>query len=116
MMRRYVVIFIAAMAFACKKDKPKPPAYYPPRQVQYLVKGTHIKVNFIDSVSGFQRDRVYSDSFRYVFMRAPGTYIGITVGTPSAEDVIYGWEIRIDGKLTANAFSTGGAYFNVPYF
>lgn len=72
-------------------------------------------MNFIDSTSGFLRDQLYTDSFRYDFMRKPGTSIGMTVNVPVAEDVIYSWEIRIDGKLVANAFSIGGAYLAVPY-
>lgn len=87
-----------------------------PRHVLYLVKGSHIKMNFIDSTSGFLRDQVYADSFRYEFKRRPGTGIGITVNVPSPGDTIYNWEVRIDGKLVANAFSVGGAYLNIPYF
>ena len=113
-MKRYLAIFIVVAALSCKKDKP--PVNYPPRHVTYLVKGTRIKLNFIDSTSGFLRDQLFTDSFRYEFMRKPGTYIGITVGTATPDDLIYGWEIRIDGKLVANAFSVGGAYFNIPYF
>lgn len=114
-MKRYVVIFIAVMAFACRKERP-PVSNYPPRHVMYLIKGTHIKLNFIDSTGGFQRDRLFTDSFRYEFWRKPGTGIGMSVGVATPEDVIYGWEIRIDGKLCANAFSVGGAYLNIPYF
>jgi len=105
---------MAVMAFACKKDKP-PVINYPPRHVMYLVKGTHLKMNFIDSLSGFQQDQLYTDSFRYEFWRKPGTGIGMSVGvvTPG-QDTISIWEIRIDGKLVANAFSVGGAYLSIP--
>jgi len=81
----------------------------------YLVKGTRIKLNFIDSTSGFLRDQLYTDSFRYEFMRKPGTGIGMSVGVATSSDSIYGWEIRVDGRLVANAFSVGGAYLAVPY-
>jgi hypothetical protein len=114
-MKRYLVILIVAAAFACKKDRTQT-SNYPPRHVLYLVKGTQIKMNFIDSNSGFQRDQLFSDSFRYEFSRKPGTGIGISVGVASPQDTIYSWEIRIDGKLTANAFSVGGAYLSIPYF
>jgi hypothetical protein len=33
----------------------------------------------------------------------------------SPADSIITWEISIDGKLYANAFSPGGAYMLVPY-
>jgi hypothetical protein len=111
----YPVLLMAVVMTACKKDKPKPPPYYPPRHVMYLVKGTHIKLNFIDSTGGFLRDQLYTDSFRYEFWRTPGTNIGMSVGIAALSDVIYGWEIRVDGKLRANAFSTGGAYMAVPF-
>ena len=109
-------MFIIMTAFACKKDKP-PVNNYPPRHVVYLVKGTHIKLNFIDSTSGFQQDQLFTDSFRYEFRRKPGTGIGMSVGVVSPDqDEIYNWEIRIDGKLVANAFSVGGAYLNIPSY
>lgn len=114
-MKRYVIICIVAMAFGCKKDKP-PVNNYPPRHVLYLVKGTHIKLNFIDSTSGFLREQLYTDSFHYDFWRKPGTGIGMSVGVASPADTIFGWEIRVDGKLCANAFSVGGAYLSIPYF
>jgi len=114
-MKRYVVILIVATALACKKDRQQT-SNYPPRHVLYLVKGTHIKMNFIDSISGFRQGQLFTDSFRYEFSRKPGTGIGMSVGIADSTDVIYGWEIRVDGKLVANAFSVGGAYLNIPYF
>jgi hypothetical protein len=111
-MKCFPVICLAVLALACKKDKP---LNTQPRHVTYLVKGTHIKMNFIDSTSGFLKDQRYTDSFRYEFMRKPGTGIGMTVNAASPADTIYGWEVRIDGKLVANAFSVGGAYLAVPY-
>jgi len=112
-MKRFPVILLAFLALACKKDKP---LNTNPRHVTYLVTGTRIKLNFIDSTSGFLRDQLYTDSFHYDFWRKPGTSIGITVNPASSADTIYNWEIRVDGKLVANAFSTGGAYLSIPYF
>ena len=111
-MKLIPVIFLALFILACKKDKP---LNTNPRHVSYLVTGTRIKLNFIDSTSGFLRDQFYTGSFHYEFWRKPGTSIGITVNSASSTDTIYNWEIRIDGKLVANAFSVGGAYLAVPY-
>ena len=111
--RPYWLLFlIIAAGLSCKKDKP---VHYPPRHVTYWVRGSHIKLNFIDSTSVFQSGKVYTDSFRYEFNRGPGAGIGMSVGIPSLSDTIYNWELRIDGKLYANAFSTGGAYLTIPY-
>ncbi|MDO6430414.1 hypothetical protein Q4E93_07445 [Flavitalea sp. BT771] len=111
-MKHFPLICLAALAFACKKDKPLNTS---PRHVTYLVTGTHLKLNFIDSTSGFLKDQLYTGAFHYEFWRKPGTSIGITVNAASFTDTIYNWEIRIDGKLVANAFSVGGAYLAVPY-
>src|SRR5882672_5438673 len=111
-MKLFPVICLATFFLACKKDKP---LNTHPRHVTYLVKGTHIKMNFIDSTSGFLRDQFYTGSFLYEFMRKPGTSIGMTVNAASSADTIYNWEIRVDGMLVANAFSVGGAYLSVPY-
>jgi hypothetical protein len=111
-MKFFPVIFLVVLASACKKDKP---LNTQPRHITYLVTGTRIKLNFIDSTSGFLKDQLYTGSFHYDFWRKPGTSIGITVNAASSTDTIYNWEIRVDGKLVANAFSVGGAYLAVPY-
>jgi len=108
-------LFLCLLTIAALSCKKTPPVHYAPRHVMYLVRGSHIRLNFIDSTSVFQRDRIYTDSFRYEFKRGPGTGIGMSVGVPSPADTISGWELRIDGKLYANAFSTGGAYLTIPY-
>ena len=86
-----------------------------PKDILYVVKGTHLKLNFIDSQSVFQKDRAFQDSFHYAFKKGPGAQIGISVHSQSPADTIYSWHIFINGKLYANAFSEGGAYLTVPY-
>src|SRR4051812_17533029 len=101
-MKRFPVIFLAVFALACKKDKP---LNTNPRHVTYLVTGTRIKMNFIDSTSGFLRDHFYTVFFHYDFGQNPATSIGIPATPASPADTIYNWEIRVDGKLVANALS-----------
>jgi hypothetical protein len=103
-------------ATSCDKDKDNvKEVTFPPKDITYIVKGTNIKLNFIDSQSVFQQDKVFTDSFHYAFKKGPGANIGISVHSLSPADTIYGWQILINGKLYANAFSGGGAYFTVPY-
>ena len=108
------LLFIAAAS--CDKDNDNvKEVTFPPKDITYVVKGTNIKLNFIDSQSVFQRDRVFKDSFHYAFKKGPGAQIGISVNSQSPADTIYSWHIFINGKLYANAFSVGGAYLTVPY-
>jgi hypothetical protein len=110
----YFAFGIIVAAVSCRKDRDKEKTY-PPKNITYIVKGTNIKLNFIDSQSVFQQNKVFADSFHYSFKKGPGAGIGISVHALSPADTIYGWQILINGKLYANAFSTGGAYLTVPY-
>ncbi len=85
------------------------------KTILYIIKGTGIKVNFIDSNSIFQSGQIYHGLFQYQFRKGSGAGIGISVFKETAADTIYSWSILIDGKLYANAFSEGGAYLTVPY-
>lgn len=85
------------------------------KKIVYLVKGTHFRLNYIDSNSVFQTDRLYKDSARITFNKNSGEYIGMSVLKPLPTDTIFSWEIFINGRLHANAFSPGGAYFIIPY-
>ena len=111
----YLLIVIAP---SCNKSKSN--ATLVPRakerDILYLVKGSNFRLNFIDSNSVFQRDKVFQDSFRYEFKKGSGASIGISIYKQSPGDSIHEWEIYIDGQLTANAFSEGGAYLTVPYY
>ena len=113
----FLLAGLIIIAGSCKKDKePKEPVPgFAEKNILYLVKGTHLKLNYIDSESVFQRDQVFQDSFRYEFRKGPGASIGITINRQSASDTIYSWHIFINGKLYANAFSEGGVYLTVPY-
>lgn len=119
--KKYSVLFLGLIftgVSSCKKDtdqiKDTDPVFVP-KDILYLVKGTHLKLNYIDSESVFQRDQVFQDSFRYEFKKGPGASIGISVFHQSTTDTVYSWHIFINGKLFANAFSQGGAYLTVPY-
>lgn len=105
------------MSLSCGKDKPKEifSNQATLKTVVYLVKGTNLKLDFIDSNSVFQTNMVYVDSFKYEFKKGSGASIGISIFKASSSDTIYSWSIFIDNKLYANAFSEGGAYFTVPY-
>ena len=105
---------IITILFACEKDKNIEPTFVE-KNILYLVKGTHLKLNYIDSGSVFQKDQVFQDSFRCEFKKGPGASIGISVFRESASDTVYSWHIFINGNLYANAFSEGGAYFTIPY-
>ena len=110
----FVLLVIAATS--CDKDKEViKEVTFIPKDILYVVKGTHLKLNFIDSQSVFQKDRAFQDSFHYAFKKGPGAQIGISVHSQSPADTIYSWHIFINGKLYANAFSEGGAYLTVPY-
>lgn len=85
------------------------------KTIVYTVKGTHFRMNYIDSNSIFRRDGDLHDFFRYEFRKGSGASIGMSVFPFDTNDEIYSWTIYIDGKLYANAFSEGGAYFTVPY-
>jgi hypothetical protein len=103
-------------ALSCHKDHDEPPPKpYPKKQVIYSVKGSNFILNYIDSNSAFQSNQAFQGSFDYTFQKAPGSPIGITVSLASPADSITSWEIYIDGKLYANAYSPGGAYMLVPY-
>ncbi|MEO6230473.1 MAG: hypothetical protein ABJB11_12970 [Ferruginibacter sp.] len=108
--------FYLSLAMSCKKEKNGdilPQAGV--KNVSYSVKGTHIKLNFIDSNSVFQSGKLYQDAFTYSFKKGSGAGIGISVFKQAPGDTIYSWSITIDGKLYANAFSEGGAYLSVPF-
>ncbi len=96
---------------SCEKEE----QVFPPKTILYIVKGSHLKLNYIDSQSIFKQNQLFADSFRDQFKKGPGASIGITVNRGSDGDSIYSWQILIDGKLYANAFREGGAYFTVPY-
>ncbi len=115
-----IVLWASSLIFiilSCGKDKVKEIFNNQAglKTVVYLVKGTNLKLDFIDSNSVFQTHKVYADSFRYEFKKGSGASIGISIFKVSSSDTIYSWSIFIDNKLYANAFSEGGAYFTVPY-
>ena len=122
LLKKYPVLFLGlifAGVNSCKKDTVQikdRDQIFVPKDILYLVKGTHLKLNYIDSKSVFQRDQVFQDSFWYEFKKGPGASIGISVFRQSTTDSIYSWHIYINGKLYANAFSEGGAYLTVPYY
>jgi hypothetical protein len=101
------------------KEKNKEPETATPifvaRKVVYEVKGTKFRISYIDSVSVFRQDQVYTGSFRYEFRRGPGASIGFSVYKFSSSDTIAEWRIMIDNKLYALAFSEGGAYLDIPF-
>jgi hypothetical protein len=105
--------FFILGASSCSKDKESALSI---RKIVYVVTGTHFRLNYIDSNSVFQKDQIFSGSFRYEFRREPGTAIGISIFKVAPDDLIYSWEIYIDDKLHADAFSEGGAYFTIPQF
>jgi hypothetical protein len=109
--------FMALGIFSCKKDKTDPPFENVAtlKKITYLVKGTNFKMNYIDSFSVFQSDRVFQDSFRYEFIKGSGAEIGMSIFLQAPTDVIFSWAIYVNDKLYANAYSQGGAYFTVPY-
>jgi len=110
--------WIIAGSITCKKEKANSSSHTPvftPKKILYQVKGTHFRLNYIDSNSVFQKDQVFHDSFKYQFTKGPGAGIGISVFLLDSTDRIDSWEIYINGKLYANAFSEGGAYMTVPY-
>jgi hypothetical protein len=106
-----------AVIFSCNKaaTHPSGPGTTTPRQILYLIKGTNFNLNFIDSSNNFQQNVTMVDSFHYSFKKGAGGNIGISILRYTPADIIYSWEIYIDGKLYANAFSEGGAYMVVPY-
>ena len=111
-----IFVLLAVTGASCDKDKEViKEVTFIPKDILYVVKGTQLKLNFIDSQSVFQRDRVFKDSFHYAFKKGPGAQIGISVNSQSPADTIYSWYIFINGKLYANAFGIGGAYLTVPY-
>jgi hypothetical protein len=109
-------IVIVTQISSCSKDKQKAEPPYTIRTVSYIVTGTRFKLNFIDSNSVFQENLIYTTGFRYEFQAGSGSEIGISIFKSAPDDLIYSWEIYIDDKLYANAFSEGGAYFTVPKF
>ncbi|HMH22021.1 MAG TPA: hypothetical protein VK563_09600 [Puia sp.] len=113
----FLLGLVGAVSYSCNKanSKPSGPASTTPRQIQYLIKGTKFNLNFIDSNNNFQQNQTMVDSFHYSFKKGAGGNIGISITRYTPADIIYSWEIYIDGKLYANAFSEGGAYMVVPY-
>jgi hypothetical protein len=102
----------------CEKINVTSPSVTPPgktRTIVYEVKGTRIKMNFIDSNSVFREQQVFYNSFRYQFQKGSGASIGFSITRFSPVDEIYSWNLFIDGKLYANSFSEGGVYMTVPY-
>lgn len=112
-----ILPFLICFIISCKKEKAPPNASTQAviRIVSYNVKGSNIRVNFIDSNTVFQKDKTYHGSFDYTFRKGSGAPIGISVFKQTALDTIYSWTLTIDGKLYANAFSEGGAYLSVPF-
>lgn len=113
--KMYAAIVVSLGLIACICCKKEVPKVYNPKKVVYLVRGTQFRLNFIDSNSVFQKDKVFRDSFRYEFIKGPGASIGISIYRFSAADTIFSWELFLDGQLFANAFSEGGVYSTVPY-
>ncbi len=121
----YLLVSVSIALISCKKGKKldlspdpiKDPKYVAVvKSVVYRIKGTHFRLNFIDSTGNFQRDRLYSDSLVYRFKKGSGASIGISVFKQDIADAIQFWEISINGKVKANSEGgTGGAYFTVPY-
>ncbi len=110
-------IFLLLAAVSCSKDKNDnvvtPQASL--KSVTYSIKGSNFNVSYIDSNSVYRENQVYKDSFNYQFNKGSGASIGLTVHAQSSSDTVYFWNIKIDGKLYANAFSDGGAFLSVPY-
>jgi len=114
----FPLCLVAGVIFSCNKAATHPssgPGATTPRQILYLIKGTHFNLNFIDSNNIFHQNVTIVDSFHYAFTKGAGGNIGISITRYTPSDIIYSWEIYIDGKLYANAFSEGGAYMVVPY-
>ena len=85
------------------------------KTIVYIVKGTRFRLNMIDSNSVFKRDLYFNDSLKYQFEKRAGSNVGISVFKQAIGDTITSWEIKVNGKVQANAASEGGAYFTVPY-
>ncbi len=118
----YVLFIVLIFTSACNKSKHRHDDDDSPivpigalRSVTYSVKGTNFNVSFIDSNTIYKVNQVYKDSFVYEFRKGSGAGIGMTVSPQSTSDTVYSWRITIDGALYANAFSEGGAFFNIPY-
>lgn len=115
-MRLVIAAFLMITVLSCtKKEHPVTPRGRL-STIVYLVRGSNIRMNYIDSASVFQRDKVFTDSFRYEFKKGSGASIGMSVYRLSPDDSINEWDLYIDGKLYANAFSEGGVYMIVPYY
>ncbi|MBC7913004.1 MAG: hypothetical protein H7Y07_02675 [Pyrinomonadaceae bacterium] len=123
----FFVSLLCMCSTSCKKDKkesdvsPEAKKEQPgkmvvtKKKIVYLVKGTYFRLNYIDSNSVFQTDRRFQDSARITFNKNSGEYVGMSVFEQLPKDTIFSWEIFINGRLHANAFSPGGAYFIIPY-
>ncbi len=85
------------------------------KKIVYLVRGTNFRLNYIDSNSVFKRGESGKDSVKYSFNKGSGENIGISIFKQLESDSIFYWEITINGKVQANAFSPGGAYMMIPY-
>lgn len=98
---------------SCKKDHP---VYQNKlRKIKYVVSGTNFRMNYIDSLSVFNSDKVYRDSFSYEFLKGTGASVGMSIYRQASSDSIHYWALYIDDKLYANAFSEGGVYMMIPY-
>jgi hypothetical protein len=107
------VIVLLVILVACKKVAGP---VFVSKKIVYQVKGTNFKINYIDSNSVFVRERVCKDEFKYEFTKGAGALIGISISKLTPVDTVFGWIITMDGNSTANAFSEGGAYMNIPYY
>jgi hypothetical protein len=114
----WLLVILSVAFIQCKKDHKRAldnlPSY-PSRLVHYKVSGTNVRLDYIDSTSTFLTDQPLNGNFDYEFRRGPGTQIGINVDPADSTGAVFSWEIYIDNKLFANAFSRGGAYFIIPY-
>ena len=112
-----VVLFLTL--FGCKKNITDEKRAITPvghsKKIVYEVHGSKFRLNYIDSNSVFQKDQVYDSIFHYEFWKGSGASIGITIHKNSPGDTIFSWELYINDKLYANAFSEGGVYLIVPY-
>ncbi len=108
----------STVLFSCKKNSTNPDGKgdtnTTKHQVTYTVSGTNFTLNFIDSNNVFESGVKSSGTWTYTFKQGSGANIGLTVNAAASTDVS-SWAIEIDGDAKANAFSTGGAYFTVPY-
>ena|SRR5579871_1613603 len=108
----------AISSFSCKKNSSDPDgssSSTTKKTVSYTVTGTKYTVSFIDSTNSYEQGVTESGTWTYTFKQGSGANIGMTIALATSSDTIDSWEITVDGKLYANAYSAGGAFFTVPY-